>query len=115
MFLLNSIIESRTSKLFGPIWLLSLLLLAITPVSFPKAIRAETGWTTLFVDDFEDGNANDWQLNTGWEVELEGSNHVLSGSGYTSAILSTGHDWADYSFKAGSSWSTMRLTMARPS
>ncbi|MGA9351566.1 MAG: family 16 glycoside hydrolase [Anaerolineae bacterium] len=100
MFFLNSIIKLKTLKLFGSIWLLSLLLLAITPASFPKAIRAQTSWTTLFADDFEDGDANDWQLNTGWEVELEGSNHVLSGAGYnTSAVLTAGHDWADYSFK----------------
>jgi hypothetical protein len=66
------------------------------PVQTGQAVHA---WTTLFQDDFEDGDANDWQLNTGWEVELEGSNHVLSGAGYTSAILTTGHDWADYRFK----------------
>jgi len=80
--------------------LLLLPLSAGTTVPAPvQTGQAPHAWTTLFQDDFEDGDANDWQLNTGWEIELEGSNHVLSGAGYTSAILTTGHEWADYRFK----------------
>ena len=80
--------------------------LLLLPLSAGTALPApvQTGqapqeWTTLFQDDFEDGDANDWQVNTGWKVELEGSNHVLSGAGYTSAILTAGYDWTDYRFK----------------
>ncbi|MBC8249636.1 MAG: DUF1080 domain-containing protein, partial [Anaerolineales bacterium] len=80
--------------------LLLLPLEARTVLPAPVQVdQSPQAWTTLFADDFEDGDANDWQVNTGWEVEMEGSNHVLSGAGYTSAILTTGHDWADYSFK----------------
>jgi hypothetical protein len=53
-----------------------------------------------FYDDFEDGKANDWDLQTGWSVELEGSNYVLSGSGPdTFATLESGSNWTDYSLK----------------
>ncbi len=61
---------------------------------------AQEGWTVLFQDNFEDSNANEWQLDAGWEVEHEDKNYVLSGSGHTWATLNTEHNWTDYSFKA---------------
>ncbi len=76
-----------------------LLLVMIASPPFTQTTQAQEGWTTLFQDDFEDGNANDWQLDAGWEVEREDSNHILSGSGHNWATLSTGHNWPDYSFK----------------
>jgi photosystem II stability/assembly factor-like uncharacterized protein len=55
---------------------------------------------TLFEDDFEDGGANDWQIDRGWGVEAEGGGHLLSGAGRnTTAILTPGHDWSDYRFR----------------
>lgn len=85
-----------------PAFVVALLLPLSAGTALPAPVQtgqAPQAWTTLFQDDFEDGDANDWQLHTGWEVELEGSNHVLSGAGYTSAILTAGHDWADYRFR----------------
>jgi len=79
--------------------LVSLLLLStISSSAFPQATQAQEGWTTLFEDDFEDGNADGWQLETGWGVELEGSNHILSGSGHSWAQPTAGHNWTDYRF-----------------
>lgn len=53
----------------------------------------------LFQDDFEDGNADGWDLEPGWQVEAEGGNYVLSGSGHSFAR--TGDEsWRNYSFKA---------------
>jgi photosystem II stability/assembly factor-like uncharacterized protein len=53
----------------------------------------------LFQDDFEDGNADGWDLEPGWQVEDEGDNYVLSGSGH--AFARTGDEsWRNYSFKA---------------
>ncbi len=60
---------------------------------------AQEGWTVLFQDNFEDGNANEWQLDAGWEIEEEDGNYVLSGSGHTWATLNAEHNWTDYSFK----------------
>jgi len=55
--------------------------------------------TILFQDDFEDGNADEWELEPGWQVEDEGGNYVLSGTGHSFA--STGNTlWRNYSFKA---------------
>jgi photosystem II stability/assembly factor-like uncharacterized protein len=79
----------------------------VLPLSARAAVRspldtvqAPQAWATLFQDDFEDGNADDWQVDRGWQVDLEGGNHVLSGQGHqTSAVLTPGHDWADYSFR----------------
>jgi hypothetical protein len=82
----------------GKLAVLTFFLFAIVAVSC-GSVHAETDWTTLFWDDFEDGNAYDWQLDAGWVVEPEGSNYVLSGSGGSIATLSTGYDWTDYRFQ----------------
>ena len=36
--------------------------------------------TILFQDDFEDGNADDWNLAERWMVEDDNGNFVLSGT-----------------------------------
>ncbi|MFQ5639102.1 MAG: WD40/YVTN/BNR-like repeat-containing protein, partial [bacterium] len=41
--------------------------------------------TIVFQDDFEDGNAFDWDYENGWQVILEDTNHVFEG---------IGHKWA---------------------
>lgn len=62
-------------------------------------------WTVLFRDDFEDGNADGWEVivaegpAAGWKVEREGSNHVFSGRGH-SLVRLQGVGWSDYRFKA---------------
>jgi photosystem II stability/assembly factor-like uncharacterized protein len=33
-------------------------------------------------EDFEDGQAQGWELGPGWDIALDGSNHVLSGEGH---------------------------------
>jgi photosystem II stability/assembly factor-like uncharacterized protein len=43
----------------------------------------------LFSDDFEHGAAS-WQLDHGWDIAAEGSNHVLSGTGHIWATLIRG-------------------------
>ncbi|MBN1954796.1 MAG: hypothetical protein JW900_07075 [Anaerolineae bacterium] len=89
---------SRISPRFVGVALVPLLLLVmVVSPALPQDTRAQA-WTTLFQDDFEDGNADDWQLETGWGVETEGSNHVLSGSGHSWARAAAGHGWTDYRF-----------------
>ncbi|MFQ5629999.1 MAG: hypothetical protein ACE5I1_14630, partial [bacterium] len=41
--------------------------------------------TIVFQDDFEDGNVSDWDHEDGWQIVLEGTNHVFEG---------IGHKWA---------------------
>jgi len=50
---------------------------------FYSAGYAQT--TIHFQDDFEDGDASDWDHDDGWQVVLEGTNHVFEG---------IGHKWA---------------------
>lgn len=55
----------------------------VPPTSTPYVQRCEPG--VIFCEDFEDGQADGWDLGPGWRVERESPNYVLSGSG---------HDWA---------------------
>ncbi|MDD4985303.1 MAG: DUF1080 domain-containing protein [Dehalococcoidales bacterium] len=51
-----------------------------------------------FTDDFEDGNADGWQLDDGWSVIQDDGNYVLEGIGHKWA--NTGLDsWQDYTFE----------------
>ena len=53
---------------------------------------------TLFEDDFEDGNAIGWELESGWQVEDDNGNYVLSGVEHSRA--SSGDIlWKNYSLK----------------
>jgi len=80
--------------------LLPLLLVLLTTASIPsfQTVNAQTTWQTLYQDDFEDGTAGCWNLDAGWEVDLDGTNHVLSGTGHTTSSLLTGANWTDYRF-----------------
>ena len=51
----------------------------------PVAVRKER--RTVFYDDFDSGNANQWNLDSSWTVELHGGNFVLSGSTHQWAKL----------------------------
>lgn len=53
----------------------------------------------LFHDDFEDGVADGWSLEPGWQVEQEDGNYVLRGEGHYWARLRIGGNWTDYAFK----------------
>ncbi len=54
-----------------------------------------------FFDDFEDGNADGWELESGWQVEKDGDNFVLSGSYPNHSSARRGKNtWENYSFKA---------------
>jgi photosystem II stability/assembly factor-like uncharacterized protein len=92
----------RLGRVVLSVCALALLLLpAAAGAALPaRASQTPDAWTTLFQDDFEDGDANDWQVGRGWAVETEGGNHLFSGTGRnTTAILTPGHDWSDYRLK----------------
>ncbi|NNG16220.1 MAG: DUF1080 domain-containing protein [Gemmatimonadales bacterium] len=57
----------------------------------------------LFLDDFEDGDSDGWDLwGDGWSIEAENGNHVLSSStGSHFAIATLQHaGWYNFSFKS---------------
>ena len=51
-----------------------------------------------FEDNFEDGNANGWELQDGWSVILENGNYVLQGIGHKWARAGT-ESWGNYTFQ----------------
>jgi photosystem II stability/assembly factor-like uncharacterized protein len=46
----------------------------------------------VYHEDFEDGQAQGWQLDPGWNVVLDSSNHVLAGQGHFWARLDQSFD-----------------------
>ena len=44
---------------------------------------------TIFIDDFEDGNAYNWEAETGWDVVDDSGNYVFEGNGHRWAISPT--------------------------
>jgi len=75
------------------------LILFINFLFLPLSASADqTSWQTLYSENFEDGTADCWGLDTGWSVELDGTDHVLSGTGHVWASLLTGAAWTDYRF-----------------
>ncbi|MBA7600330.1 Ycf48-like protein [subsurface metagenome] len=54
---------------------------------------------TLFEDDFDDGNADGWALEPGWDVSLGSNNYVLTGHGHSFARPDV-VGWSDYTIEA---------------
>jgi len=51
-----------------------------------------------FNDDFEDGNADGWELESGWSVAEDNGNFVLQGIGHKMAGVGL-KSWTDYTFE----------------
>ena len=49
----------------------------------------------LYCENFDDGMAQDWQLDPGWSIQRDGSNQLLGGMGHEFSTL-TNHQWNDY-------------------
>lgn len=75
----------------------SLILLIFLFPPFP-ASADQISWQTLYSENFEDGTADCWGLDTRWQVEQDDSNYVLSGTGHTTSSLLSGANWTDYRF-----------------
>jgi len=76
----------------------SLILLKTLFVNFLPAGADQASWQTLYQENFEDGSADCWSLETGWQVEQDGGNYVLSGTGHNWSTLLVGSNWTDYRF-----------------
>lgn len=78
---------------------LGLVLFIVTPRP-ATASAGSTGESVLYTEDFEDGQAQDWDLPGGWEVTRDSDGtFVLRGRGHTFAQWSQGA-WSDYAFSA---------------
>lgn len=67
-----------------------LLLISSTPV---------LGQEETFTDNFEDGVAEGWVLEPGWQLEKDERNIVLSGEGFSWVQLQRGQNWTNYSYR----------------
>ena len=74
---------------------------APTPTPALKLIATPTPTPSepLYSEDFEDGPAQNWSLEPGWQVSKENGNTVLLGRGHYWANLTRGADWTDYVLK----------------
>ena len=74
-------------------------LVLITVFLLPAPTIAQTDWVTYFFDDFEDGNADGWDLDPGWHVEDDNGNLVLHGSDTFQYAKIGDYNWRNYSLK----------------
>ena len=82
-----------------PFRLVSMIALSLTLLSLmstPVDVRAQE---YIYQEDFEDGEAQGWTLEPGWEVIQGEGNYVLSGQGHTWANSNTTYDDYRLSFK----------------
>ena len=77
----------------GKAALLALVLGLLATVLSQGSFAQTGGMTELFSDDFEDGTADDWELETGWGIESENGNHVLIGKGHSWAKPIRSEGW----------------------
>jgi hypothetical protein len=71
----------------------------------PAVSAPVTTGVILFQDDFQDGQPDDWQITTGWNVQQEGDAYYFGSSVEGGAWVSGGGSWGDYEFQ-----STVRVT-----
>ena len=64
-----------------------------TDTFVPTLLPCATG--VWYCENFNDGLAQDWQLDPGWSIQNDGSNQVLGGRGHTFATLWK-YSWSDY-------------------
>ena len=55
--------------------------------------------TVLLSDDFEERQADGWDLQSGWQVKRVDGSYALTGQGHKTVWLDEGWDWTDYSFR----------------
>ena len=68
------------------------------PATRPPIVVGQTEGT-LFAEDFQDGNADDWSLGAGWEVQREGDNYLLKGSRVPTNAFPLVSGWSDYTIR----------------
>jgi len=78
---------------------LALLVLLFVPRGEPASSAPTPSETVLYQENFEDGQAHDWELESGWAIVQDSAgNRVLRGQGHSWARY-FGDGWADYTLK----------------
>jgi len=78
---------------------LALLVLLCVPRGEPASSAPTLLETVLYQEDFEDGQAQDWELEPGWAITQDtAGNRALRGQGHLSARY-LGEGWGDYTLK----------------
>jgi photosystem II stability/assembly factor-like uncharacterized protein len=96
----------RSAKIAGTVLVLALLALLSAPWAEHASSAPPPSETVLYQEDFEDGQAQDWDLDPGWTVtrDVDGQG-VLRGRGNAWARY-RGDAWGDYTL-------TLRLKLVR--
>jgi len=63
-----------------------------------KSLRIGNLGESSFIDDFEDGKADEWSLESGWSVVEENGNYILQGIGHKWARAGS-ENWMNYAFE----------------
>ena len=69
-------------------------------VLLPHLLLAQTDWILFYQEDFEDGDAEGWDIGSGSSIENENGNNVLSSQGVCLSHYNEGLHWENYSFQA---------------
>lgn len=59
----------------------------------------QTG-TLLFRDDFQDGQAQEWSINSAWNVQQFGDVYLFGASALGGAWVTNGGGWSDYTYQS---------------
>jgi hypothetical protein len=62
--------------------------------------QSPSGGGYLFQDDFQDGQADDWNVNASWYVVQDGDSYVFSADGAGLAWVPGGGAWGEYVYRA---------------
>jgi hypothetical protein len=93
----------RRGRIIGTICftLAGVLLISIPLYHYGVIPIGQPSTQASFPEDFESGEAVNWELDSGWYVEkIEEGNHVLVGSGYFKWAKPKVEDWSDYTIEA---------------
>jgi hypothetical protein len=69
------------------------------PVSTQGAPAIPSGGGYLFHDDFQQGNADVWNVTASWYVVQDGDSYVFSADGTGAAWVPGGHTWGEYIYR----------------
>ena len=70
----------------------------LTHTATPSPAPTPTPSGPLYTEDFEDGLAQNWALETGWQVSREDGNTILLGRDHRWANFNEGSQWTNYAF-----------------
>jgi hypothetical protein len=73
--------------------------------------QAQSG-NVLFQDDFQDGQPQEWKINSGWNVEQSGDTYLFGSSVQGGAWVTEGGGWQDYTFETDARVDTGNLLLS---